>query len=157
MYGLLVAIHILGVAMWLGSGFTYAIWSSRGRNVANLDVTAFVFRTIARTQAAITVPGMFLTVISGVILTFVGPYGWFDPAQPWLFAMQAMGLLAFVLALLVLYPRSIRVARLAEQGVRRGHQDADFYAINRQQAVLSSVVGLLLVAIIVVVYVLRLP
>jgi uncharacterized membrane protein len=156
-YGLLVAIHILGVAMWLGSGLTYAIWSSRGRNVANLDVTAFVFRTIARAQASITLPGMFLTIISGVILTFVGPYGWFDPAQHWLFAMQVMGFVAFILGLVVIYPRTIRVARLAEQGVRRGHQDAEFYAINRQQAVLSSVVGLLLVATIVVVYLLRLP
>jgi uncharacterized membrane protein len=155
LYELLVAIHILGVAMWLGSGLTYAIWSSRGRNVANLDVTAFVFRTIARSQAAITVPGMFLTVISGVILTFIGPYGWFNPEEHWLFAMQVIGLLAFVVVLVILYPRSIRVARLAEHGVRRGHQDAEFYALNRQQAVLSSIVGMLLVAVVVVVYVLR--
>lgn len=155
MYQLLLAIHIIALAMWLGSGMTYALWSNRGRGVANLDITAFVFRTMGRSSAAFTVSGAFLTVLSGIGLTLVGGLPWFDPATLWLFLMQVLGILAMVIAIAVLHPRGLRMAQLAEQGVRRGHQDPEFYALNRQQALLSSLTGVLIVAIIVIVYLLR--
>jgi hypothetical protein len=139
-------IHLLGFVMWLGSGLvamTIGI-ASRREPRENLGVIA---RQLALAYRAVMMPGVLLTVASGLILTLMiyGGPGSAALVSRWLMAMQATGLLAAVLVLVFAVPAASRAAGLDPAGP----QGALFDALRRKTARLGMVSGVLGLAALV--------
>jgi len=132
-------LHLLGVALWMGGGF-----SALAVGFASKTEARSALATVARLQWAIgrslVFPGSLLTVVSGLILTFRLMHG---PAMgnPWMVAMQVLGILGALLALTVLVPTAARLARLDPMGEHAAYFDR-MGARQRMVGWISAVLGL---------------
>jgi hypothetical protein len=132
--------------MWLGAGLVaMAIGiASRREPRDNLGVIA---RQLALSYRVVMMPGVLLTVASGLILTLMiyGGPGSVALVSRWLMTMQATGLVAAVLVLVFAIPAASRAAGLDPAGP----QGPLFDALRRKTARLGMVSGVLgLVALI---------
>lgn len=147
MRGLLLFLHLLGLALWLGVTLTVALFSVRARRAGEPGVTAFVYRAARGLLRGPGLVGMLLTVVSGFGLVGVVPgYEYFQPSpNHWLFQMQVLGTIALLLALLVQLPDAERLARAAEASAAAGEDSAAFVRFRRRNAVVGSIIGVLLI------------
>ncbi len=142
-------LHLLGFVMWLGGGLAGMVIGIRGRREDRAHAAA-----IARLQAALhkvlISPGAVLTVLSGLVLTFKVYPGADNAlaevgANHWLILMQAAGLIAALLTLLIGLPTVSRLARIEPTG----DTAALFDELRQRNALVSSISGTLgLVALI---------
>lgn len=147
--GFYLFLHILGIALWLGVALGLALMTGSAAREQDRRIAAFAYRSASRTHKTLGLAGMLLTVGSGVPLTMLGGYAFFQPfPQHWLFQMQLLGLVAFLLALFYQLPLSDKLARAAEASAAAGEDSAAYAKYRRRNAVSSSVIGLLLVVII---------
>ena len=107
-------LHLLGVAMWMGGGFSAMTLAIASKAEARPSLA-----TVTRLQWAIArnlvFPGALLTVLSGLFLTMRLMN---TPAMgnPWLVAMQGLGLVGALLVLTVLVPTAAKLTRLDPMG-----------------------------------------
>lgn len=147
--GILLFLHLLGLALWFGVTLTLAMVTVKARRSGEWAVTAFAYRASCEILKGPGLVGMILTVGSGVALTFVGGYAWFQPFPAhWLFQMQVLGTIAFLLALLVQIPNADRLARAAEASATAGEASASFVRFRKVNAVVGSFVGLVIAVLI---------
>ena len=112
-----VAAHFLGFVLWMGGGFsamTVGI-AMTGVPRAQLQVMAGIQ---GRLHRALILPGVLLTVISGLMLT-LELYGTAVSATGFpvpLMVMQGAGLVAAILVLVVGFPAVSRLSRLDPSG-----------------------------------------
>jgi hypothetical protein len=92
---------------------------------------------------------MLLTVGGGIALMVERGYPWFQPfPNHWLFQMQLLGILAFAVGVFYLIPIGYRLAEAAEASAAAGEDSAAFTRFRRQSAIVSSVVGLVLIVVL---------
>ena len=119
---LLLFLHFLGFSFWLGGSLAMMMVSIVARREER-----GVLRTIARIQAAIARsvvgPGMGVTVVTGLILTF-RVYGADTSPSMWLMVMQGSGLLGAVVSGAIALPAVARLARLDPMGEHAAHFDS---------------------------------
>ena len=146
MRGLLLFLHVLGLAIWLGVTLTIALFSVRARRAGKPEVTAFVYRAARGLLRGPGLLGMLLTVVSGFgLVGVVQGYEYFQPfPNHWLFQMQVLGTIALLLGLLVQLPDAERLARAAEASAAAGEDSAAFVRFRRRNAVVGSIIGVLL-------------
>ena len=78
-------------------------------------------------------------------LAYVFGYGFFRPfPNHWLFQMQLLGTLAFVAMLLIQLPNADRLARAAEASAAADEDSASFVSFQKRNALVSSIIGVLL-------------
>lgn len=142
-------LHLVGIILWLGVGFALSFFTGRAARAGDRRVAAFAYRTASRLHKTLGVVGMLLTVGSGVALTASRGYAFFQPfPDHWLFQMQVLGIATFLLALLYQVPLSDKLARAAEASAEAGEDSAAYQKYRRRNAVVSSIVGLLLIVVV---------
>jgi hypothetical protein len=148
--GVLLFLHLLGFALWLGVGFTLALLTVQANRSEDRGVSAFVYRAGLRLLKGPGVVGMILTVGSGFALVSTVPgYGFFQPfPDHWLFQMQLLGVLAALLMVAVQIPNADRLARAAEATAAADEASASFVRFRKRNALVSSAIGVLLIAAI---------
>jgi hypothetical protein len=125
LYGILLFVHLLGIALWLGGTFTMAVNRSLG------------------------LAGMLLTLGGGLALMVQRGHAWFHPfPDHWLFQMQLLGILAFAVGVFYLIPIGSRLAEAAEASAAAGEDSAAFVRFRRRNAIVSSLVGLVLLVVL---------
>ena len=135
----IVLVHLLGFVLWLGGALAGMVVALAGRRDA-----PEAFASVARMQAAITTrlvgPGAALALVSGLILTmqrYPGPA--IAQASPWLFVMQATGVIGALLVLLAALPTAVKLSRLEPHGTA----EPLFLLLRKRHSIVSSVAGVL--------------
>ena len=131
--------HLLGFALWLGVSLTLALITVRARKTGDRAIMAFTYRSALGLLRGPGLVGMLLTIGAGFGLTGMMGYGFFEPfPDHWLFQMQLLGTIAFVLVLLVQMPNADRLARAAEASAAAGEDSATFVQFQKRNALVSS-------------------
>lgn len=146
--GLLLFLHVVGFALWFGVTLTLALLVVRANRAGDAAAVGFVYRASSRLLRGPGLIGMLLTILSGFGLTGVAGYALFRPfPNHWLFQMQLLGVLAFLLAVFVQLPNAERLARAAEASAAAGEASASFLRFRKRNAIVSSIVGTLLLVV----------
>ncbi|MGD2151697.1 MAG: DUF2269 family protein [Gemmatimonadales bacterium] len=151
LWGIWLFLHIIGVALWLGGTFTLSLWTSRARGSGHPETIAFAYGTARRLYRGLVAVAATVTIVAGAILMIATGRPFFRPfPEHWLFQMQVVGLLAYLATLFIVLPTASRLAKLAERGGELEEDKAMFAAKVRQQAIVGSLVGALLVYVVLV-------
>lgn len=142
-------IHLLGMALWLGSLFTMGIVTARARATSDLSVIAFTYAVNHRLYRGLVVMSALLTTVAGVALMLVTGRPWFRPfPEHWLFQMQIVGLVALAATLFFVVPNSRALSSLAAEALDRGEPSPEFAGRVKRQAIAGSLVGMALVYLV---------
>ncbi len=141
--------HLLGMAIWLGSLATLGVWTARARASGDHKIVAFTYATSIRLYRRFVAVAATLTTVAGALLMFVTNRPWFRPfPEHWLFQMQILGLLAFLLTLLYLVPNAGALARLAERTAEGGEVPAEFKRRAKRQSIAGGVLAFVMVYLV---------
>ena len=134
---LLVLLHVLGFALWMGGGYATMVAGIRGRREdrSNQAAVVRIQGAIARTLIA---PGCLLALVTGVFLS-LRLVGSSTAPSIWLMVMQGAGLVAGGLTLFVSLPTSARLGRVEPVG----ETAALFDALRKRVALVGSIAGTL--------------
>jgi uncharacterized membrane protein len=139
LYGTVKWLHILAAIVALGANITYGIWiASVAKNPAALS---FTLRTIKRIDDRMANPAYALSLITGLFLVWIGPYGLLEP---WLVVALVLYAAILLLGIFGYSPTLRRQIALAESA---GVASAEYAAVGRR----STLLGILLVVIVVVI------
>lgn len=148
MTGIWLFAHVLGVILWMGLAVTLMFVTARARRGGDWSVTAFAYGTSHRLMKTVGLTGMILTVGGGFALTASLGHPYFQPFPlHWLFQMQLLGSLAFLLGVFVELPLSGRLAREARDSAAAGEATGGFEKVRKRRAIVGSVNGILLLAV----------
>ncbi|HXV86119.1 MAG TPA: DUF2269 family protein [Gemmatimonadales bacterium] len=142
-------LHLLGQALWIGGALAAMVMALAARQ-ETVPVRAAVFRLLARVHSTVIAPGALVTVLTGLWLTMsLARQGMGARlGDPGIAAMQALGLLAGLLVLLVGLPTAAKLARVADPGPD-GTLSPAVERLRRRQAMVSSVAGALAILALV--------
>ena len=143
---LLLALHLLGFVLWLGGGLAAMLVGPVMRSVERGELGPLIV-VYGRLHRALILPGVLLTVLTGLLLT-LQLYGGAVSAAGFpvpLMVMQGSGLLAAGIVLTVSLPTVSRLGRLDPSG-----EAAPLYrALQRRAAIAGALAGTLgLVALV---------
>ena len=136
-----LAVHVLGVVLFLGNLIVTAVWKTVADRTKEARVVAFGQRLVTVTDLAFTATGAVLIAVSGHVLAdrFGGVFG--GPA--WLTLGWSLFIAAGAIWLLVLVPVEVMQERLA-RGFRDGGAIPDrYWRLSRVWAVAGSVATVL--------------
>lgn len=139
---ILLFLHLLGTVFWLGGMFTLSIWTSRARKTDEARLIAFAYHTAGRLYRGVVAGGAWVTILAGAGLVFTAGWSWFRPFPAhWLFQMQVVGILAFLVTVFFLVPNARALAALAERAISEGREPEEFRRKVKRQAIAGSAVG----------------
>jgi hypothetical protein len=136
----ILLLHWLGWAVWLGAALTFMIWGPAVRK-ADLAVWAHTWGVLARVQRAVVAPGCAVATVTGLALSMQYAQRGHPMGAMWIVVMQALGLLAAVLTLAIATPLANRMAFLALRSLEKGERDPRAEAVRGKLALVSSVSG----------------
>jgi hypothetical protein len=129
-------LHLLGFTLWLGGAIASMIIGIAAKREDRSGLAAVVRSQSTLTKVAIA-PGALLTVLSGLILTFQLSAGDFAAFSLWLVIMQAAGIIAALLTLLITLPTATRLGRLDPTGEAARYFDE----LRARQRIVASIAG----------------
>jgi hypothetical protein len=138
-------VHLLGLVLFLGSIFTFAVASGVPAS-GDLPSLATVRRVISAGTTSLTLPGLFLLVASGAGLLRGRAR---LVRQAWLRVMLVAGLVIVANALLVVVPAVRSATSLAQEAVAAGQRPAGYaraYAVESAAGAANIVLALLATA-----------
>ena len=141
MRGVMLFLHLTGLALWFGVTFSLAILGVRANKTGDRNVVAFIYRAGHRLLRGPGLIGMVLTTAG------LGGYGVFRLTPHWQFQMQVLGLIAFALAVAIQIPNSGRLARAAEASATAGEDSASFLRFRKTNAIVASINGVLILIV----------
>lgn len=155
MTGVWLFLHILGVVLWLGLAVTLSVVTARAGRSDDPSVARFAYRTNGTLMSTLGLAGMILTVGAGFALTAAMDYGFFRPfPEHWLFQMQLLGSVAFLVGVLYEIPLSRKLARVAdraEEAAGAGENNGageKLERLRKRRAIVGSINGTLLLAVL---------
>lgn len=150
-YRLFLFLHVLGVILWIGLAVALPFVTGRAAREGSGETTAFAYDVADRLMRTLGLGGIALTLAGGIGLVFMNPtFAWFQPfPQHWLFLMQVLGFAAAAVAALYQIPLGRKLAREAERSAERGEPTEAFLHHRKRNAIVGSVVGLVLLALVV--------
>jgi hypothetical protein len=139
-------LHIVGFTLWIGGGLASMVAGivSKGEERAGLGA---VVRAQAAVQRILVAPGALLTVLSGLMLTFIvtslrgGEAGF----SLWLVLMQGAGIVGALIVLFVGLPTSSKLVRIDPLGPSAAYFDE----LRQRQRIASSIAGVFALAALV--------
>jgi hypothetical protein len=132
-------LHLLGFTLWLGGAIAAMIMGIAAKREDRHGLGAVVRAQASLMKTAIA-PGALLAVLSGLILTFqISAGGEIVGFSLWLIIMQAAGLVAALLTLLISLPTASKLARLDPAGEAAHHFDE----LRQRQRIIASISGML--------------
>jgi uncharacterized membrane protein len=127
----------VGFVLWVGAGLAVMFIGIAGRREERAALA-----TVTRLQAALYTlligPGVVLTVVSGLALTFE-TMGSLDAPSGWLMLMQGAGMLSAAVVFFVGWPTARRLSRLSPLG----ETAPLFDALRRRQVMTGPIAGTL--------------
>ena len=126
--------HILGFTLWLGGGLAGMVVGIRGRQ-EDRPTQAVVVRLVTGVHRLLMLPGILLTLASGIALSI--PAARAVAPSAWLMVMQVAGILAAILVLFVSLPTLGRLNRIAPTG----DTAPLFDALRKRQALAGMIAG----------------
>ncbi len=150
-YRLFVFLHLLGVILWIGLAVALPFVTGRAAREESGDTVAFAYGVADRLMRTLGLGGVALTLVGGIGLVVMNPaFSWFQPfPDHWLFLMQLLGFAAAAVAALYQIPLGRKLAREAERSAERGEPTEAFRRYRKRNAIVGSVVGLVLLALVV--------
>ena len=133
-------LHLLGFTLWLGGAIAAMIMGIAARREDRHGLGAVVRAQGSLMKVAIA-PGALLAVLSGLILTFqvTAVAGDLAGFNVWLMLMQAAGLVAALLTLLISLPTASKLSRLDPAGETARYFDE----LRQRQRIVGSISGTL--------------
>ncbi|HTS88208.1 MAG TPA: DUF2269 family protein [Gemmatimonadales bacterium] len=128
--------HIVGFTLWLGGGLAGMFIGISGRREDRPN-QALVVRMLTGIHRVVMLPGIVLTLASGVALSI--PAAKLGSPSSWLMLMQICGVLAGLLVLFVSLPTLGRLSRLSPTG----DTGRAFDALRKRQAMAGMIAGIL--------------
>jgi uncharacterized membrane protein len=117
-YEVLLFVHVLGVAIWLGTGFALLVLGDRFGRTGDNQALQSLFAQSEWLATRIFIPVSLTALITGILLVIEGPWG-FD--QLWVLLGLAGFAATFLIGLLMIKPESERIAtELARDGMTPG-------------------------------------
>ncbi len=130
-------LHLLGFTLWLGGAMASMIIGIAAKREDRSGLATVVRSQSTLTKVAIA-PGALLTVLSGIVLTFQLSGGDFAAFSLWLVIMQAAGIIAALLTLLITLPTATRLGRLDPTGEAARYFDE----LRQRQRIVASIAGM---------------
>jgi hypothetical protein len=127
--------HIVGYVLWVGGGLAAMLVGIRGRQ-EDRPVQAVVVRLLGGIHRLVMLPGIALTLASGVALSI--PAARAAAPTAWLMLMQGCGIVAGILVLFVSLPALARLQRIPPTGDTAPRFDA----LRRRQAMSGMIAGI---------------
>jgi uncharacterized membrane protein len=143
LYELFLALHILAVIAWIGSGFLLLVLANRAARAPDVEPLGRVIDATAFLGNRLFIPAALTTLAMGIGLTLEGSWG-FD--QLWIVLGLAGFATTFVTGTLVLKPRGDRIAELRR---RDGRMTATATYEARRMLVLGRVDYLVLAMVVI--------
>jgi hypothetical protein len=145
-------LHWLGWAVWLGAGITFMVWGPAVRN-AELPVWAHTWDVLARIQRAIVAPACAVATLTGFVLSMQYAQRGLSMGAKWIVIMQLLGIFAAILTIAIATPLANRMAFLAAKSLETGQRDPRAETVRRRLALASSLAGaFILVTVYVAVF-----
>ena len=146
MYGFGVALHVLGIAIWLGASLTFMVFGPASRRMP-LEAWAATWQTLAVVQRMLVAPSAAVATVTGLLLTMSRVQGHLGMTTS-LMLMQAFGLIAAILTIVFATPLVNRMAAIAQRSVGKGQMDPAAERIRKVLAMVGSVAGVFVVVAI---------
>jgi len=147
MYSIIKALHLVGLAMFLGSLLASAAITLIASDLQEMALVAHQRRLIQVLTWALTVPGMWLTGISGLLLSLLrGGGGLYIPR--WLRLKQLLFLAILLNCTFLLAPLVDHLATVSADGLLAGALPSTYASIQGRETLLGIVnIALLLGAL----------
>jgi hypothetical protein len=131
-------LHLLGFTLWLGGAMAAMVIGIAAKREDRHGLGAVVRGQASLMKVAIA-PGALITVLSGLILTFSVTSALDEVAgfNLWLVTMQAAGVIAALLTLLISLPTAAKLARLDPAGEAARYFDE----LRQRQRIVGSISG----------------
>lgn len=129
-------LHLLGFTLWLGGAIASMVIGIAAKREDRSGLGAVVRSQATLTRVAIA-PGALLTVLSGIILTLQLSGSDFAGFSVWLVIMQATGVIAALITLLIALPTATRLGRLDPTGEAAQYFDE----LRQRQRIVASIAG----------------
>lgn len=102
---MLVAIHVIGGALWFGTAATLPFWGNRMNRADHLNTVLGILDTVYLLKLVFIMGGLLLTLGSGLLLASQsGLLAWsYEPALSWLATAQWTSLVIFINSWVLLY------------------------------------------------------
>jgi putative copper export protein len=143
MHALAIALHLIGVSVWLGAGLTFMIFGPAAKRMS-LESWANTWMTLARVQQVLVAPACAVATLTGILLTMELVQGHFDMGgATWLMAMQALGMVAAILTIVFATPLAGRMGTLARRSLEKGQMEPAAERVRKMLALVSSISGVL--------------
>ena len=140
---LLLFLHIVGIATWIGGGALLAPWSARASRSGQPHLTSFAAETTAWLIDRVLVWAMLVTVATGLMLAVIE--GLVSPVPRWLIAKTA--LVAVTVAAVLAAQRPTGQALVAALRASSRKASAQVPHLARRQRQWGMVIGLLALVI----------
>lgn len=138
---ILLFVHWFGFCVWLGAQLAFMVFGPAAKKMS-LESWANTWVTLAKVQRVLIAPAAAAATVTGIALTMAAaktmPQ---DMGKAWLMGMQTTGLLAGILALVVVTPLVNRMARLAVRSLEQGQQDPLAERVRSRLALVASITG----------------
>jgi uncharacterized membrane protein len=130
-YEVLLFVHLLGVAIWFGTGFALLVLGHRLGRAGDNQGLQSLFGQAEWLATRIFIPVSLIVLVAGILLVIEGPWA-FD--QLWVLLGLAGFAVTFLTGLLVIKPRSEQIAAdLAREGLTTGSARAIGSMFARQR------------------------
>jgi hypothetical protein len=151
MFKLVKVIHFIGIAMFLGSILGYIVMGIVMGSETDVLKVHLHRQFIQRITWSLTVPGMWLVVLTGVVMTIRGKYGFFKIR--WLGIKQVLAIIILANGTFVLAPYVDQLVMLSAQGLSQGTLPEEFPPLKAKEDMFGAVnVLLILVSILLAVF-----
>jgi len=143
-------IHLLGLVMFLGSIISYIIINEMAGKSNNLEIISFVKSYVYFGSKTITVPGMWLLVMSGIIMSYRGGYSIKD--TNWLKTKFIVAILIILNATFLIMPATRELAHRANDSLIKGvlNSDMDKFQMREDMFGTINVIGIFANIILVI-------
>jgi len=144
MYKILKILHLLGLVLFLGSVFGHIVAGSLGGAIGSAEFL-FARRTISEATWVLTLPGLALSLLSGLGLVFLSP-----ARRPWMAAHAGVALAIALVAAIWIVPAGHEALNGASASAETviGGKPADIRAALMRENIAGAVNILLTLAIV---------
>jgi uncharacterized membrane protein len=142
--------HLLGLVMFLGSIIGYIVVNGMSGKSANLEVVSFAKDFVYLGTRIITVPGMWILILTGIILSYSSGYK--IGANGWLKAKLLISLFIILNATFLIVPATKELAHIAADSVVKVALNPNMSKFQMKEDIFGTinVIGILVNLILVI-------
>lgn len=129
--------HILGLVMFLGSIIGYIVVNGMAVKSTNLEVVSFAKYFVYFGTRIITVPGMWILILTGILLSYSSGYK--IRANGWLKAKLLISLFIILIATFLIVPATKELAHIASDSVVKGALNPNMSKFQMREDIFGTI------------------